>query len=70
MTVQFNPGAAKLQVVKALKETLHLGLKEAKDFVDAREFTCSSDEYEKVKEELERAGASDFVDVTPPSCNN
>jgi len=70
MNVQFNPGAAKLRVVKVLKETLHLGLKEAKDFVDAREFTCNPDEYEKVKKELEEEGASNFVDVTPPSCNN
>ena len=65
MNVQFNPGAAKLQVVRTLKETLNLGLKKAKDFVDAHEFTCHSDEYEKVKEELEKVGASDFVDITP-----
>ena len=54
-------GAAKLQVVKAAKETLGLGLKEAKDLVDAA--PCNVKEgvdkatAEAVKAALEAAGA-------------
>ena len=56
-----SAGAAKLQVVKAAKETLGLGLKEAKDLVDAA--PCNVKEgvdkatAEAVKAALEAAGA-------------
>lgn len=60
MKVKFNPGAAKLQVVKVLKEELHLGLKEAKDAVDACEFECYDTEYPQLKKKLEAQGAGDF----------
>ncbi len=56
-----SPGAAKLQVVKAVKEACGLGLKEAKDLVDG----CPSklkegvgkEEAEALKKALEDAGA-------------
>lgn len=56
-----SPGAAKLQVVKAVKEACGLGLKEAKDLVDG----CPSklkegvgkEEAEALKKALEEAGA-------------
>ena len=57
-----SAGDQKLKVVKAVKETLGLGLKEAKDFVDAAPKTLkegvSKDEAEKIKEALVAAGAT------------
>ena len=54
-------GAAKLQVVKAVKEACGLGLKEAKDSVDAAPATIkeglSKDEAENLKKAIEEAGA-------------
>ncbi|MBO7417925.1 MAG: 50S ribosomal protein L7/L12 [Bacteroidaceae bacterium] len=56
-----SAGAAKLQVVKAVKEACGLGLKEAKDLVDAAPSTLkegvSKDEAEALKATLEGAGA-------------
>ena len=56
-----NVGAAKLQVVKAVKESVGLGLKEAKDYVDGAPSTItenvSKDEAERIKGEIEAAGA-------------
>ena len=56
-----SAGAAKLQVVKAVKEACGLGLKEAKDLVDAAPSTVkegvSKDEAEALKATLEGAGA-------------
>ena len=54
-------GAAKLQVVKAVKEACGLGLKEAKDLVDAAPAKIkegiSKDEAENLKKTIEAAGA-------------
>ena len=54
-------GAAKLQVVKAVKEACGLGLKEAKDLVDAVPAKIkeglSKDEAENLKKAIEEAGA-------------
>jgi large subunit ribosomal protein L7/L12 len=54
-------GAAKLAVVKAVKESCGLGLKEAKDLVDAAPSTIKEgigkDEAEALKKALEEAGA-------------
>ena len=56
-----SAGAAKLQVVKAVKELTGLGLKEAKDIVDAAPKTVKEavgkDEAEGIKKALEEAGA-------------
>ena len=56
-----SAGAAKLQVVKAVKEACGLGLKEAKDLVDAAPSTVkeggSKEEAEALKAALEGAGA-------------
>src|SRR5574344_1222965 len=56
-----SAGAAKLQVVKAVKEACGLGLKEAKDMVDGAPSTVkeglSKDEAESLKKTLEEAGA-------------
>ena len=55
-------GAAKLQVVKEVKNLLGLGLKEAKDLVDSAPAPVKKgvpkDEAEKIKAALETAGAS------------
>ena len=54
-------GAAKLQVVKAVKEACGLGLKEAKDLVDGAPAKIkegiSKDEAENLKKAIEAAGA-------------
>ena len=59
--VLVEAGAAKLQVVKALKEACGLGLKEAKDLVDGVPSTLkegmSKDEAENLKKAIEEAGA-------------
>ena len=56
-----SAGAAKLQVVKAVKEACGLGLKEAKDLVDGAPSTVkeglAKDEAESLKKTLEAAGA-------------
>jgi large subunit ribosomal protein L7/L12 len=53
-------GAAKLQVIKAVREVTGLGLKEAKDVVDgapgAIKEGVSKDEAEKIKAAIEEAG--------------
>ena len=56
-----SAGAAKLQVVKAVKEACGLGLKEAKDLVDGAPSTVkeglAKDEAESLKKTLEEARA-------------
>ena len=56
-----NAGASKLAVVKGVKELTGLGLKEAKDAVDAAPAPIkegvSKDEAEALKKQLEEAGA-------------
>ena len=56
-----SAGAAKLQVVKAVKEACGLGLKEAKDLVDGAPATIkegvAKDEAENLKKVIEEAGA-------------
>ena len=56
-----SAGAAKLAVVKAVKELTGLGLKESKDLVDAAPSELkkgvSKDEADALKKQLEEAGA-------------
>ena len=56
-----SAGAAKLQVVKAVKEACGLGLKEAKDLVDGAPSKLkegvAKEEAEALKKDLEEAGA-------------
>ena len=56
-----SAGAAKLQVVKAVKEACGLGLKEAKELVDGAPATVkeglSKEEAENLKKTIEAAGA-------------
>ena len=56
-----NAGAAKLQVVKAVKEACGLGLKEAKELVDGAPSKIkegvAKEEAEALKKALEEAGA-------------
>jgi large subunit ribosomal protein L7/L12 len=55
-----SPGQAKLQIVKAVKDITGLGLKEAKELVDASpkpiKEKVSKAEAEQVKAQLEEAG--------------
>ena len=54
-------GDKKIQVIKAVREITSLGLKEAKDLVDAApkaiKENIATDEADKLKEKLEAAGA-------------
>jgi len=56
-----SAGAQKLQVVKLVKELTSLGLKEAKELVDAApkaiKEAVSKDEADSLKKQLEEAGA-------------
>ena len=56
-----SPGATKLAIVKLVKELTGLGLKEAKDLVDAAPSVikegASKDEAEALKKQLEDGGA-------------
>lgn len=56
-----NIGAQKIQVIKAVREITGLGLKEAKDLVDAAPKAIkegvSKDDADSMKEKLEKAGA-------------
>ena len=56
-----SAGASKIQVIKELRTITSLGLKEAKDLVDAAPKTikegATKDEAEKIKKQLEAAGA-------------
>lgn len=55
-------GSQKIQVIKALREITSLGLKEAKDLVDAAPKVVkegvSKEEAEELKKKLEEAGAT------------
>lgn len=56
-----DAGAQKIQVIKVVKEALALGLKEAKDLVDAAPSVLKEgvkkEEAEELKKKLEEAGA-------------
>ena len=56
-----GPGEKKIQVIKAVREITSLGLKEAKELVDAAPKAVkegiSPEDAEKLKEKLEAAGA-------------
>lgn len=56
VTIGFDPGPNKLLMVKVIKETLHIGLKEAKDFVDLHYVQCEKEQGDAVIEAIEGAG--------------
>jgi|EP01012_Entosiphon_sulcatum_P015689 large subunit ribosomal protein L7/L12 len=57
-----NAGANKIQVIKVVRAVTNLGLKEAKDLVEAApsavKENITKDEAEKIKKELEEQGAT------------
>lgn len=56
VTLWFNPGDHKLQMVKAIKETIHIGLREAKDAVELQRVQCEECDREKLIQAIEDAG--------------
>lgn len=56
ITLPFDPGANKLLVVKAIKDTLGIGLREAKDALDLRRVECKPEDREKLVHAIESAG--------------
>lgn len=57
ITLWIDPGAAKLQVVKAIKDVTKCGLREAKDAVDLQRVNCEPEQREALIKALEAAGA-------------
>ena len=57
ITLWIDPGPAKLKVVKAIKETTHCGLREAKDAVEIQRVDCEPEQKEALIKALEAAGA-------------
>lgn len=57
-----DAGQAKVQIIKEIKEMMGIGLKEAKDFVDAAPKVLKENisvvEAEEIKKKLEEAGAT------------
>lgn len=62
MKIKFNPGDHKVQMAKAIIDTLHLGLKEAKDAVEAGEVECPDDKYDTLCQVITEAGGVLFKD--------
>ena len=60
MKVTFICGTKKLMTVKVLKEELHIGLREAKDCVDAGQFECTEEQLETIKPMLTELGNTGF----------
>ena len=56
VTLWFKPGPAKLQVVKAIKETITIGLREAKDAVDLGRVECEEADRQMLIDAIEVAG--------------
>lgn len=50
------PSSVKLQVVKAIKESTHCGLREAKDAVEIQRVNCEPEQREAVIKAIEAAG--------------
>lgn len=61
MKIKFNPGDYKLQMVKAIKDALHLGLKEARDAVEAGEVECPDDKYDTLCQVITENGGTIVV---------
>ena len=56
VTIYFKPGDNKLLVVKAIKETLHLSLKDARDAADLGRITCYQSDRDRLVKAIEDAG--------------
>jgi ribosomal protein L7/L12 len=60
MVIEFNPGSAKLQVIKVIKVGLDTGLKEAKHMCVDGKIECTREQFAKIKPALELYGAGEF----------
>ena len=56
VTLWFKPGAAKLQVVKAIKETINIGLRECRDAVELGRVQCEEADKQMLIDAIEVAG--------------
>lgn len=56
VTLWFKPGAAKLQVVKAIKETIAINLRDAKDAVELGRVKCEEADRQMLIDAIEVAG--------------
>lgn len=61
MVVKFIPGPSKLMTVKIINDELHLGLKNAKDCVDAGQFECTEEQLKIIKPKLAEIGNNGFT---------
>jgi len=58
--IKFISGPNKLATIKAIKEELHISLKEAKDCVNAGQFECTEEQWETMRPTLQQIGAYGF----------
>ena len=56
ITLWIDPGAAKLQVVKAIKDVTKCGLREAKDAVEIQRVDCEPEQRDALIKAIEEAG--------------
>lgn len=63
MVITFIPGPSKLMEVKIIMDELHIGLKKAKDCVDAGQFECTEEQLKIIKPKLEEIGSSGFKKI-------
>lgn len=57
VTLWFKPGPSKLKVVKAIKDTLKVSLREARDAVELGRIECVPSYRERLIKAMEAAGA-------------
>lgn len=56
VTLWFKPGAAKPQVVKAIKETINIGLRKCRDAVELGRVQCEDADRQLLTDAIEVAG--------------
>ena len=56
ITLSFDPGPNKLEVIAAIKNVLSISLREAKDAFDLQRVKCKPEEREKLVHAIESAG--------------
>lgn len=56
IVVWFDPGPARLQMVKAIKDVLNKGLREAKDAVDLGRCECDESDKQRLINAIEDCG--------------
>lgn len=56
VTLWFKPGAEKLRVAKAIKDTINIGLRECRDAIELGRVQCDESERQLLTDAIEVAG--------------